>query len=1146
MAVVVASDLLSCAGVPLSSNSPNTAPQVPDDEAMTSPFIPADACSALLISPHRIIVTGGTLPDDRVLPFTVLRYLDIDSTPDAAHKWVKPVLLRPVVKRSSKRRRQMDSTIPVCRIDHTLTMVPEVHQLVLLGGIKVGGKDEGTACKSMFSLDLNLRQWECIQTTQMSSRTRADQQQVLGPRFAHVSIYVHTLRSESRPRKACGYIIVHGGYSSTTNTAPRSEIHIYDVRTRRWTLRVPAAGITAPKRAFHAAAVTQSCRYFIIHGGTCSNINEPTYITSDLYAFDMVKSEWSRPKLSVNSAPPPAARSKHCLVNGIGPHEGKLVMYGGFVGSGESSHDMFTITIFEPSTPGQPVSARWEKINVVTPDRPLGQASSSDVSRQRLNGESSPAIYGGSLIPVPTINKYIVIGGRGPYGIRHAPLLLTVKEGEYLDRLAPGLASLRVKRNQRNMSAPGSKPSIKPQAPIALKLRIKDVTSPFAYDGSAPGRQKGTRGSTPKRRVTEIYPKKLFEHATPSLGDGPHTSSLQFSKEGGPASLAQSIPMSSQELPDKANDSLNQQDIDIEPVPTVFPTSAGPVGKTDSLDGCNHTEKNVQDNVGDKDIFRLGTGHNRLASLNPEAVTPPAKRRRFAKNICGDMVPESADAGAVESPPQHPDSGGSDFVAASDFAKRAVSGTGRSALGRGRGRRGRGRRKNAAIIPEDREARKSREQKEEQHRENERLVSLLRVENDKLKGAKDALRKDNQDLNEQMKTLLSEIQTVRNSQRVRAAADKFSQERHARTPPRLGSEDATASGRPGPKLGSSGQGHPRESDLLETIRDLRSKISDLQEECQEVTGERDASCRAHKVIEDSKKALESEFNAFKNDFARLENEKDQLRRHANELRSTAAVASSMQECTSERLRKQERENAVLRRSLENAQLSLRDAEQRRTDEMLELTRTQRATKAAKKELAEFLKKQEEFQSREKQLQAALTKERTNSENLQKETEQARKEIGQLEEKHSIMAAELNVVKRNFDSKMDEWDVFLKEMHRTRDALNYERRRATDLEIEATRLCRKLERSEKERESMRNTLQRQEKRLRSLGPSIAHITQVIGTWTEPVVNREAVIDNDAEPELNGGRHAVEEKAGGGMQDRKSSEEDNRVKFNKEIL
>lgn len=1089
MSVVIASDLVECSGVHLSStNSVHACPQVPDEEAVTGCFIPADGCSAILVSPHRILVTGGVLSDDRVLPFTVLRYLDLDPGPTAEHRWVKPILLRVVSKRGKRKRGGDGSTIPVCRIDHSLTLVPEVAQLFLIGGLKVGGKDEGTACKSMFSLDTKTRLWESVQVDQ-PGRSKAEQEHVLGPCLAHVAVYMHTLKTGNRDRKSSGYILVHGGYVSTADLVPRSQLNVFDVRLRRWSLRSAEQGIPPPQRAYHAAAATESCRYLVVHGGSCSHINEPTFMSSDLFVFDMVKSEWFRPKLLPTSADPPAARSRHCLVNGIGKHEGSFVMFGGFVATGESSSDMFLLTIIEPVADDQQVCATWEKVNIMAPERPLQNTGSLSQPEQQLHLKyaHSPAIAGGCLIPVSAINKYLVVGGRGPYGIRNAPLLLDAASPDYLDRLDPVMVNASTRVARVDTRATGSKPSameikarlrIKPPAPSVSKLVLPDhikenITIPLK-------RQRSRLPLLPSR--TSPSP--------PTVSLRPQISSLQSSQgDMSPVAIPQTI--SRRRNYSKLANRVVVESAGRQPTKAIRHTSAVNVRINKPTNGRGDIELDLVD---DGDNLSLSKD-NQLPVLpgSDDMETPPMKRRRFiegARKKSLGLIPESN--GIIGSDEREmPDSAGSDFVAASEIAKKAVSRVGKSSRGKGRGRKrgtGRGR---AMTVAEERETVKAREAEEALRRENENLVKQLSAENSNLLKEKEALKKDNHDLNEQMKSLLSEVQTLRACKRLQGAnhdnsSSKGNDERLAnvnRTRQNLSVELSTFPGLVSPEL-------PEPKDLAE-LNKLRSRINDLQEECQETALERDSMSKSLRTLEDNKRTLEMEFNTFKNKSERIEIERDQLRRQASELRTAFSTANASQETTKETIRRMELTISSLRRELESAQYALKSAESRQVEEKLQLSNAQRQMSDAKGQLTEASKRYEQFHLKERQLLLELESQRDMLSEIKESVYKTTEANSKLKEKNIELMAELDRAKADLNKKLTDCSTALQETERARSALDCERERCSDLDVEASRLKHELRRSEKKYHALTKRVRKKESLLRSLGPSVTQITKVLG-------------------------------------------------------
>lgn len=1093
MGVAVASELHSCAGRPLSSSGDASAQghlQVSDEEAATDAFIPAEGVSAVLVSPRRVLVTGGVLADDRVLPFTVMRFLTLDTGPLAAHAWTKPLLLR------RKRRRPPApdaAAFPVCRIEHTITLAPDAAapMLYLVGGMKVGGRDEGSVCKTMFVFNVAHRAWASVDTDHPAGPAKPDRDHALGPRFAHSAVFVPALRSDSRAkaRKAAGYILVYGGYPSTDAHSPTSTVHLFDIRHRRWGLIAPRPdAATPPHRAYHAAAVSASHRYLIVHGGACSDFWDPNMLSSDLFVFDIDTAAWHRPALLSSSGDPPTARKQHSIVNGIGRHEGSLILFGGRLVTGSFSNELFVLRIFEPSAPGKNVSAAWEKFDVMGPERPLltehDNAFSVEDDEENLEPKAHTAVAGGSMLAVPSLNKYLFIGGRGSNGMRAVPLLLDPTEAENLEnferlarlpsRAQPAPAPLGPAAAVVDAGAPDAKPAV---GQIARKTARRRSPSP---DGKTSLRSDDC--------VKIPAPNKRPRTSSRSNSDMQATERERLSQNSPAQDILQ--PAISPHKPPLAQKRGKDDDAEagIRPGTSVHQSSALPIAEEDApVEDSDSVLDFTADNVDEDAGVALVGADDTKDSHDHE--TPPSKRRRFINGTRRRARPNAGGGeGAIitDSDDDIPGSFGSGFIAASDLARKGRSRTGNKTRGQGRGRgniQGRGRPRTITAAAA-RDVQKRLEAEEVSNRENTRLLDDLRSELDRERKEKESINRDNRKLNEQIKTLLVEVHSLRSSKKRQPNLSDGSGDF-------LGRKASESSTPPGTAAAVTEQTLARDRRLsvgtAEEIRGLTFKISDLKEECQEIGAEKDALNKSLRDVEDGKRRLETEMNILKNELDRTEKEKDKLRRQANDLRAAATTAKITVEDANKQLRKEEETNAALKRAMENVKQELRDEQARRVEVDLQASSVHRQLTATRAQLNEAQKKYSEFGSKQRLLQAEVGSRQGKVDELQKLLEETNTAKRKLEDGNITLATELDGLRKDLGKRAKEVETFARDAERSRSAFDSQKKSYTDLDLEASRLRRDLERERRKCKSLTGFVKRREQTLQGVKRAYAIMT-----------------------------------------------------------
>lgn len=1101
MGVVVASELLSCAGRPLSSAAGMTVevqPQVTDEEAVTDSFIPADAVSAVLISPRRVLVTGGVLADERVLPLTVVRFLDLDASPRAEHAWTKPLQLRPTSKRGKRKR--AESAFPYCRMEQTLTFVPECSSLFLIGGLKVGGKEEGKACKSMFSFAINTKLWDSVELAQTTKTEK--EKHSLGPRFAHTAMYVPHVGGESRSskaRKSSGYILVFGGYVTTGDRMPCLSVHVFDVRTSRWSLQEPTGSAISPRRAYHAGVVTPSSRYIVVHGGQIAHFNESNFLSSDLFAFDIIRSEWIRPRLSPSSSTPPTARRRHCMVNGIGKHEGAILLFGGELCSGQFSNELFVLRIIETSNPDQSLSVVWEKVDVRSPEALVPMPEEHTSQQQQPSQEvraRHAATAGGCMLAVPELNKYLVIGGRGANGIRSSPLLLEASEVEKLDRLENILPRQVEQGGIPSVPAPQTGiPSTSPADEVVAvggrtNMEKKMAVSPAQ---AAWRRQKRDENHIPldrskvKLRVREHSLDDVISPDRRTAG-ARRLSSLQPTRSDESPSLAPSRATA-------AGRKKSQNDIDgahgLPPATSVRPVSAVEVGRRGPVVESDELFMDLVDTDDEFDVRRV----REVSPGDPQDLeTPPTKRRRFinGRRRGDDSSPRNDDIGRGSENGGVPGSAGSDFVAASELARKGKSRVAKSTRGRGRPRGG-ARRKRAETVAEDREALKEKEAEEALARENALLLKKLQSENTELQRERDTVKKDNLELNGQMKSLLSEVQGLRAFRRAHGPLKNASSP--TRTKARSSAHDTSQdTGEIEPVGRASSRERTSRGSQSEELRMLHSKTADLMEEYAEIVAERNELNKAVKDAEEGNRALETELHHAKNKFERLETERDQLRKQASELRTLATSVTVERDTATSQLRKAEEGNSALKRELERLQDQLRDANSKRVEEKLQLSTAQRRVTTIRSQLNEANKKYDHFDSKERRLKGELESQQGKLSELQNLVNQTSAEKQKIEERTIELVTELETLKTDYEKKLRECQTAIKDAEKSRQALDREKKEAANLDMEVTKLKRDLARTQRVCNSLNLVMRKKDAAIHALQPAFVHFTNQFDALT----------------------------------------------------
>lgn len=1111
------SEMLSCAGRSLSSPpglTADAAPQVTDEEAISESFIPADSVSAVLISPRRVLVTGGVLADERVLPLTVLRFLDLDLSPRAEHAWTKPLALR-----SRGKRKRPDSAFPVCRMEQTLTYVPESASLFLIGGLKVGGKDEAMACKTMFAFDVRAKVWECVQV----QTHRADKDSTLGPRFAHFAVYVPHIGGESRSskaRKSSGYILVHGGYTSTEDDAPCYSVHVFDVRSGRWSLRSVGTEADPPRRAYHAGVATASFRYFVAHGGQCSHLGDSGFLSSDLIIFDIIRSCWIRPNLLPASCTPPTARKRHCMVNGIGKHTGAILLFGGELCSGSYSNELFVLRVIESETTDRYLNVVWEKVDIHTPERgmsevePSRERESSKKLKRRTSDKKYGATAGGILLAIPALKKYLVVGGRGVYGVRQSPLLLDASEVEKLDRFDNGLP------DEQDHTGIHGAPRSQGLQPLSMPARKQTRQGTTRAAPPLPGgNERENKANTFEGDVTKGsgHDKKLRKRnvcgtGMPSMS--PNTDAKSVSEDGNLPILpklkaaangaVQNNGSGSDGLPRCEEGILNQQGIgnpdyqhrvslvclrkrkyvtrsfaspatrDGHAVPTLNASAA-------VLSESGDIVQNVVENEESKINSVRG---EEPADLNQKLELLATKRRRLANDGMEDDLSRRADD--MRSFSSSGIAPVSEFVTASDLALQGRQRNRRPARGRVRRQGTKSKIQSVRNFNDESEEGRTNRADEGLVRERARRSRDLQAENTELKLERDAFRKDNLDMNNQMKSLLSELEGLRASRGEHRTLGNVSSrlERSATHEPSRGSGDVQQDRNFDDRTGIISESQSEELQMLQ------SKTADLLEEYEDIVAEKAGLSKSLKEAEEGRRTLQSELHSSKNKQDQLETERDQLRKQVRELRVLVTELRVFQDSGNVDLLKSEEKNSYLQRDRERLKEELREINNKLTEEKLEFSNTQRLVSSIKCQLTEAQKKYDEFDSTERRLKGELGCQLGKLEELQVLLDQAKLEKQKTQEENINLSTELASLRTEYERSQNGYQLTLRDLEKSRFGFHQGQKEIVHLEGEMVKYKRDLSRVQRERDFLRSTVKKRECALLALRPVLTQVTNEI--------------------------------------------------------
>lgn len=1103
MGVVTVLELENCAGKRASSSGQNDSDkvQVPDEEASAVDFMPAESISAVLITPHRILVTGGSweIGDRvRVLPFTVLRFLDLDPTvdPSESFSWTKPVCLRPVGSSRRRRRPNTETPFPVCRMDQSMTLVPDNGFLYLIGGLKVGGSDEGNPCKSIFYLDPRRNEWVIVEKEKRAV-VKVDRDSMFGPRFAHSACYVPSIsdggnRSRSR---AGGFIVAYGGFSATDDYAPRSDVHVFDVRKAQWSIRPPRTqgAIEPPALAYHAAAISPSGRYLVVHGGNCADLLDANNISPVLYTFDLRTFTWHEPALHPSSAPPPPALRRHCMVQGVGRHEGSLVLFGGMINTGENSNELYVFRLLEErssergserSSANTAPTVIWEKMDLRSSVHRPTSDDPQHMSEKMLSERTS--VSGGCLVPIPSIGKYVLVGGRAAYGIRESPLLLDANDSPDIGELDASESKL-------------------PQGTVAINAKDKKASAgsinPESMQTASPPRSGSEVEVAEAANLSSSRNESSIKNG-PNMASPPNISSLQPSlseKSQNPAQGEQTERVTSPRT------RKSRADASASAVPSSKVKNAEVVDlESQRATNDERDALNINDDVtlrrhrnarNSQSIQENAPKRNRAEDSDFEERPAPPKRARSTRKS------RKAEQDSPETQTRNDDSEveevtkdmscASEFVTSSEHARKG-RGRGRGGKTRGRGRgRARGRAAASAATSDD----VPEVERPKSDVADSALVMNLREECERLKRDKAKVDEDNRNLNEELLKTVEELRVLRTSaEQLQTRANGFATPSSSPETVNRVRSSRRKDDIPPPALASeaSRDGLTDGNIRSEELQNLRAKHTELIEQHKDISAEKENLSKSMEELEEEHRDVMAQLNEVKNKLERMTIDCGSFRKLADEHRKTCESVSEKEQEARKQLRRLEEDNLMMKRDMESLKQEILEEKDRYRDQGRERESQNRKLKDMQDELAEWKQNHEQFESLRRRLEKALGTEQEKQKEVQTLLDKKCAELQKVEDRNVELAADAERSKSELEKRIQDCDAAMKEADQLRVTLETERKGSTSSGLEHVRLQRELERSRKECGVMRERLAKNDGTLKLLLPTLSHATKEIGT------------------------------------------------------
>eukprot|EP00178_Gracilaria_changii_P008105 TRINITY_DN2503_c0_g2_i1.p1 TRINITY_DN2503_c0_g2~~TRINITY_DN2503_c0_g2_i1.p1 ORF type:complete len:1018 (-),score=196.71 TRINITY_DN2503_c0_g2_i1:850-3903(-) len=918
---------------------------------------------------------------------------------------------------------------------------------------------------------------------------------------------------------------------------PASDVHVFDVKKRKWSQAIPMpTEVDPPARAYHAACLTPSGKYIAIHGGLSSDFDDCTALSATFFLFDVQNHKWLQPALHANTDGPPLPRNQHSLVEGVGRHRGFLVMYGGFLGDETFSQEMFLCRVFEPGLPDQRVEVLWEKVEVrTTIGRPL--PGGDDQAYGQVLTEGGAALACGCMVPLADMGKYIIVGGKNGHGMRTAPLMLDPRgSDEMAFSESVGIPEdLYAPRKVR-----------KQVSPTALKVKN------FRHGPPSPQGQCND----------------LKHHASAAVIDDEHD--IQgIGRSPSPAAVAPEMPRAS---------SIQRTSSEKSPLPTAGSrgkVSAGGLGSDrfrrrkprvtvleaspEVLPATSNVVQpapNPAEQVAENDpakkaealLFKSRLVRSNKDTANAEVAYPPLKKRRIRSGtklveepkfddahpiispapLVNDPIVEDNEAEVQENDVKQTMSAQSDFIAPSEIKR-----LGRTTSTKANGSRGRGR--IATIRQKEAELDASRKKIEAQQEtirrstlENVKLVD----ENNELKVANRKFKIDNQGLNKEMQRLLQEVQSLRNQ----VSAQQTSGTRAALTscgPIRAQDENVSRNVASSCEDDGVCPSSASKSWKAKEIRTRRGNTDDLREQNVAISLEKESLVQDLKECEEERRHIERELNRTRNLLEKSQVECGKLRVRANDCDKTIKEAVDSREVMWNKLQSAEHDIVVLKSKNEALNLNLMEEKHKLGDVMSERIAREQEVRKLKTELTEQQKQYGDNDGKRRLLECELESQKGKYEDLNKVLGANTDKMRKVEVKYAEVVAERDMLRSELDEKVREHDAALVANHKNKAAIDALRKELCDESIEHKRMKRELDVRTKECEKLKARLARLHMSTKSMRPLLVQFSKQFEQFAREgaaadaneVISSPEVVTGEAQEhdaEVNG---SVETRAGG---------------------
>ncbi|CDF33618.1 unnamed protein product [Chondrus crispus] len=428
----------------------------------------------------------------------------------------------------------------------------------------------------------------------------------------------------------------------------------------------------------------------------------------------------------------------------------------------------------------------------------------------------------------------------------------------------------------------------------------------------------------------------------------------------------------------------------------------------------------------------------------------------------------------------------SEFVAASDLALQGRQRNRRPVRGRVRGQGTKSRIQSARNFNDESEEGRTNRADEALVREGARRSRDLQAENTDLKLERDAFRKDNLDMNNQMKSLLSELEGLRASRREHQTLGNVSSrlQRSETHEPIRGSGDVQQDRNFDGRTGAISESQSEELQMLQ------SKTADLLEEYEEIVAEKAGLSKSLKEAEEGRRTLQSGLHSSKNKQDQLETERDQLRKQVRELRALVTELRVFRDSGNVDLLKSEERNSYLQRDRERLKEELRESNSKLSEEKLELSNTQRLVSSIKCQLTEAQRKYDEFDSTERRLKGELGCQLGKLEELQVLLDQTKIEKQKTQEENINLSTELASLRTEYERSQNGYQSTLRDLEKSRFGFHQGQKEVVHLKGEMVKGKRDLSRVQRERDSLRSIVKKRESALLALRPVLTQVTNKI--------------------------------------------------------